>query len=189
MAPLWALAGVVPGAWLAAFLFAELTGAELAAMRLAFHLSSAQALMLPGLYVIAGIAGLAVGVLLGRRWPNAVALPAVFLTIPGLVITALAPGFGVVAVGRVLTGLGAGAVVGAAAALILRIAPAQRTVVAVVAAAMVVAAVLGWLISDLLTHSVSFRLVFMLSVPLALIVAAIVVVVRIVQATRPPVRR
>lgn len=181
---------MVPGAWLAAFLFAELTGPELTAMRLAFHLSTAQGLMLPGGYVIAGVAGLAAGVLLGRRWPNAVAAPAVFLMIPGLVITALAPDFGVAAAGRVITGLGAGAAVGAAAALLPRIATAQRTVVTVVAAAaMLVAAVLGWLLAGLLTHGVSFRMVFILSIPLALIVAAIIVTVWIVQVVRqPPVR-
>jgi MFS family permease len=181
---------VVPGAWLAAFLFAELTGAELRAMRLAFRLSAAQALLLPGLYLIAGVAGLAAGLLLGRRWPNAVAAPAVFLMIPGLVITALAPGFGVAAAGRVITGLGAGAVAGAAVTLIPRIAPAQRTVLTVVAAAAtVVAAVLGWLLSDLLTHSLSFRMVFMLSIPLALIVAAIIITVWIVQVVRQPPAR
>lgn len=189
--PLWTLAGAVPGAWLAAFLFAVLTGPELTATRMVFGLSAAQSLMLPGLYVIAAVVGLPLGVLLGQRWPDAVATPAVFLMVPGLAISAFAMGYGMIAIGRVITGLGAGVVIGVAATLIVRTAPAQRTVVAVVAAAaMVVAAVLGWLISDLLTHGTTFRMVFLLSIPLALIVVALIILVWIMQIVRqPPVRR
>lgn len=187
--PLWALAGVVVATWLGAFLFALPIGSALTALRMALNASSAQTLLVPILFLVGGAVGAAVGWLVGRTAPNAVAIPGVGLMALGLLVTAFAPTITVVLAGRVLTGLGAGLAAGAAVALVRRVAAAHRTVVVVVSAAVAVAAVaVGWLYGGVVGTATSIRLAFLLALPVVLLVAVAVVVIAVLQQVRPTPR-
>jgi len=183
------LAGVVVATWLGAFLFAVPIGAALTALRLALHASSTQTLLVPILFLVGSAIGAAVGWLVGRTAPNAVAVPGVALMAVGLVVTAFAPTITVVLAGRVLTGLGAGLAAGAAVALVLRVAAAHRTVVALVSAAVALLAVaVGWLYGSAVATTTSIRFPFLLALPVVLLVAVAVVVIAVLQQVRPAPR-
>lgn len=184
--PVWALAGIVPAAWLAVFAFTLATGRTLQTITIELGLSSGQGLtqvILP--YLIAAVLLLPAGYLLGRRAPNAVALPGVALLVIGLAVTGFAPNISVLTVGRVLGGIGAGAVIGTAAVLVVGVAPAARTAAAVVAGVGVLfAAVLGVVLGGLLTEHLSFRTGFLFALVLGLIVGLATAVVAVVGLAR-----
>jgi MFS family permease len=189
--PVWALAGIVPAAWLAVFAGTLATGRTLQTIDMDLHLSSGQGLtrvVLP--YLIAAVLLLPAGYLLGRRTPNAVALPAVALLVVSLAVTAFTPNASVLTVARVLAGLGAGALVGTAAALTVGVAPAVRTPVGVVAGAGVaLAAGLGVVVGGLLTEYLGFRTGFLLALVLGLIVGLTIAVVAAVGPAQRPHRQ
>ncbi|GIL24955.1 MFS transporter [Actinocatenispora comari] len=189
--PVWALAGIVPAAWLAVFAGTLATGRTLETITRDLGMSSGQGLarvILP--YLVAAVLLIPVGYLLGRRAPNAVALPGVVLLVLGVAVTAFAPGATVLTVARVLTGLGAGALVGTAAALVVGVAPATRTVLAVVAGVgAVLAAVFGVVLGGLFTTQLSFRTGFLFGLVLGLGVglatAAVAIAGLVRRAPRP----
>lgn len=193
-APLWALAGVVPAVWLAAFVCMITTGPTMVLMQRMLGLSEIQTVMMLGGFLLAAAVGLPLGVLAGRRFPHAVTLVGLSLMVVGMVLTALAPTFLLVISGRVLTGLGAGAVGGAAAALIGRVAPDRRRTVALVTGGVTLAAaVLGGVIGAVVSEALGFRLVFLLATVLALLAGAVTAVVAIARLVgggpaAPPMR-
>ncbi|WP_410649133.1 MFS transporter [Amycolatopsis sp. cmx-4-54] len=140
---------------------------------------SSQALLLSGLvaYVVAAAIAFPGGLLLGPRFPTSVTVPALVLMLLGVLLVAFVPGSGLLLVGRVLTGLGAGAVLGVTVALIRRLRTGRGAAAGVIAGlgvlALVVAPVLGGLLSD----ATGFRMVFVVA---ALFVFAAIVVAGIV---------
>lgn len=148
------------------------------ALQIELHMSS-QAMLLTGLvaYVVAAAITFTAGLLLGARFPTSVTMAGSVLMLLGVAVVAFVPDSALLAVGRVLTGLGAGAAIGVTAALIRRL-PTRRGLAAGVLGglgvlAMVIAPVLGSLLSDAL----SFRLVYVMA---ALFVFAALVVTGVI---------
>lgn len=184
--PPWALLGVVPTAWLAAFVFAAPLGRTTIIIGAAMHLAGGLSLAIVlGTFVVAAVVGLAAGALLGRLWPNAVAIAGAALLVVGQPLSAFAPDGVVMGAGRAIGGLGAGAAIGVAAMMIIRVDPARRTMLALVGGGVaVVAAVVGVFVGGVLAMNLSFRIVFMLTTVLALAAAAAVVAIAIVRSVR-----
>ncbi|AGM04471.1 MFS transporter [Amycolatopsis keratiniphila] len=147
---------------------------------------SGQALLLNGLvsYLVAAAIAFPAGLLLGARFPTSVTVPALVLMLMGVLLVAFVPGSGLLLVGRVLNGLGAGAVLGVTVALIRRL-QTGRGVAAGVAAglgvlALAIAPVLGGLLSD----ATGFRVVYVVAalfVLLALVVAGVLGIVTLAK--------
>lgn len=135
-------------------------------------------------YLVAALLTVGLGLAFGARFPAAVTLPAIALMLIGAVVTALAAGNLMLLVGRVFGGLGAGAATGVLVALLLRLNSGRGIAAAVVAAvgvlAMVIAPVVGQLISD----ATSFRLAYLAAVPFLLVALIASAVSGLVSATR-----
>ncbi|WP_051124707.1 multidrug transporter [Amycolatopsis benzoatilytica] len=152
---------------------------------------SRQSLLLSGVvaYLVALLLALPLGLLLGGRYPTAVSVPAICLMLLGVLAVAFTPNGFLLSVGRVLGGLGAGAVIGGTVALIRGL-RAGRGVAAGVAAglgvlSLVIAPFLGELVSDVL----NFRVVYLaaaVAVFFALVAASVTGIVTLVSA-KPPV--
>ncbi|GAB3156410.1 hypothetical protein GCM10027290_54160 [Micromonospora sonneratiae] len=118
-------------------------------------------------YVVATAALVVPGYLLGRRWPTATGVPALVLLLLGSVLSAFAPGAGLMGVGRVVDGLGAGIVVGVALALSSQLGRWCSRARLVLGLALGVALLLGPVVSGVIAQAASWRPAFLLGVPVA----------------------
>lgn len=152
---------------------------------------SGQSLLLNGVvaYVVAAALAFPAGLLLGARFPTSVTVPALVLMLLGVLVVAFGPSSGLLLVGRVLNGLGAGAALGVTVALIRRLRTGRGAAAGVTAGlgvlALVVAPVLGGLLSD----ATSFRVVFVVAalfVFVALVVAGILGIVALAKPKAVP---
>jgi MFS family permease len=151
---------------------------------------SNQSLLLSGLvaYLVAAAIAFPAGLLLGARFPTSVTVPAICLMLLGVLLVAFAPNSGLLLVGRVLNGLGAGAAIGVTAALIRWLRTGRGVAAAVTAGLGVLAVVIAPLLGGLISDAFSFRLVYLIAalfVFVALIVAAVIGIVALVAA-KPP---
>ncbi|WP_327582878.1 MFS transporter [Nonomuraea sp. NBC_00507] len=176
--PAWALIG--PG-------IAALTGLYLLTMpfgpaaqlslQLDLALSSQTALLMTLVaYLVSAAAGGALGVGLGGRLLTTVGIAAIAFMIIGVLLNALATGAGIYLTGRVLSGLGAGGVVGATAAFARRVGRRWGAVGAILAGLGVLALILGPFINHVLSSALSWRwgyLITLLPLVVGLIAAAI----------------
>ncbi|WP_225726891.1 MULTISPECIES: MFS transporter [unclassified Nocardia] len=120
-------------------------------------------------YLVAALPAVAIGVLLGGRFPRAVTLPAIGLMLVGAVLTGFMLNGVMLLAGRVLCGLGTGAAVGVVAALTFRLGSRRGLAAAAVAALAIVSAVLAPVVGQLISNVASFRLVYLVAAPLLLI--------------------
>jgi MFS family permease len=157
-------------ALLGAFLLTSAFGPVSTAWRLDLHLASSMTLWLFIAFVVPGALTAAGGGLLGRRWPIAVVLPAVFLMLVGLLLTAFAPSAAFLLIGRVVTGFGAGAAIGLAVLLVLQSGSLRTAAAAALGLATLLALVLGPLVGVVVVTALSWRTVFLLAAVLSLIV-------------------
>ena len=171
--PLWSLAGPALGALVAAALLTAPIGTLAGAIQRDLHLSTAamMVILIPS-YAVATVALIAPGYLLGRRWPTATGVPALVFLILGNVVDLLAPDAALVAVGRVVAGLGAGTVVGVAFALSGQLGSWRTRGRLAVGLALGVALLLGPIVSSMLTVTLEWRLVFLVGVPVAAVALA-----------------
>lgn len=140
-------------------------------------------------YLAAAVLALPVGALLGGRYPTAVITPAIGMMIVGALLVAFAGGTGMVAAGRSLGGLGAGATVGATAILVRRLRDRRWPVAAVMAAAGFLALLSGPFADQAVADALSWRWTFLAAEPLLLAALAVSAVAGIVLlVTRRPVR-
>ncbi|WP_329048575.1 MFS transporter [Amycolatopsis sp. NBC_01488] len=154
-----------------------------------FHLSS-QSLLLIGLvsYLVGTALTVPAGLLLGARFPTAVAIPALGFLFFGVLLAALADAGGLLLAGRALSGLGTGAAAGATVALILKVRERRGVLAGVTAALAVVALVLAPVIGQLISEVVGFRVIQLVAIPflfIALIANAVVGFVKLAAAKRP----
>ncbi|MBB5856056.1 MFS transporter [Amycolatopsis umgeniensis] len=152
---------------------------------------SSQSLLLNGLvsYLVAAAIAFPAGLLLGARFPTAVTVPAIFSMLLGVVLIAFVPNIGLLLVGRVLTGLGAGAVLGVTIALIRRLQAGRGAAAGITAGLGVLALALAPVLGGLLSDATGFRVVFVVAtlfVFVALVVAGILGIVAATKA-KPPV--
>ncbi|WP_439379590.1 MFS transporter [Amycolatopsis lexingtonensis] len=157
-------------------------------IQLDLGLSSGSLLLIGLVAYLAGAAlGAVPGLLLGARFPTAVAVPATCFLILGVLLAAFADAGGLLMVGRALAGLGTGAAAGTTVALILKLRERRGALAGVTAALAVLALVLGPLIGQLLSEATGFRVVQLAAVPfllIALVVNAVLGIVRLTTAKR-----
>ncbi|MFK0246578.1 MFS transporter [Amycolatopsis azurea] len=151
---------------------------------------SDQSLLLNGLvaYLVAAAIAFPAGLLPGARFPTPVTVPAILLMLLGVLLVAFVPSSGLFLVGRVLTGLGAGAVLGVTVALIRRLQAGRGAAAGVTAGLGVLALVLAPVLDGLLSDVTGFRVVFVVAalfVLVALVVAGILGIVASVKAKTP----
>ncbi|GAA3776526.1 hypothetical protein GCM10022225_75610 [Plantactinospora mayteni] len=187
--PVWLLIGPALAASLGAFLLTLTVGPEGAAIQRALHLPSLGILWMFVAFLLPAALAVPVGALVGRRWPTAVALPAIVLLVPGSLLIALASGSGSLLLGRALTGFGAGLAWGVTAVLVVQSRARRGWVAPLVAGAVVLGLVLGPVIGALLARLVGWRLPFMLAVPfgvVALLATAVSGIIVLTRRASPP---
>ncbi|NBH11975.1 MFS transporter, partial [Amycolatopsis sp. SID8362] len=150
---------------------------------------SSMALLLVGLvaYLAGVVLGAIPGLLLGARFPTAVAVPATCFLVLGVLLVAFAPAGGLLTAGRVLSGLGTGAAAGTTVALIVKLREGRGAVAGVTAGLAVLALLLGPVIGQLISEAVGFRPVHLIAAPfllIALVVNAVLGIVRLTAAKR-----
>ncbi|RSD09156.1 MFS transporter [Amycolatopsis eburnea] len=137
---------------------------------------------------LAGVAlGAVPGLLLGARFPTAVAVPASCFLVFGVLLVAFADAGALLTAGRVLSGLGTGAAAGATVALIVKLREGRGAAGGVTAGLAVLALLLGPVIGQLISEAVGFRPVHLIAVPfllVALVVNAVLGIVRLSAAKR-----
>ncbi|MEV4173726.1 MFS transporter [Nonomuraea sp. NPDC049709] len=138
-------------------------------------------------YLVSAAAGGALGVGLGGRLLTTVGMTATAFMIIGVLLNALAPDTGIYLTGRVLSGLGAGGVVGATVAVARRAGRSRGAVVAILAGLGVLALVLGPIVNQGLSSALSWRWGYLFTV-LPLVVGLIVAAVSgfVLLLTRRP---
>ncbi|WP_370962474.1 MFS transporter [Amycolatopsis sp. cg9] len=160
----------------------------LSEIQLALGLSSRSLLLIGLVAYLAGAALSAVaGLLLGARFPTAVAVPATCFLLFGVLLAAFADAGGLLMAGRALSGLGTGAAAGTAVALILKLRERRGAVAGVTAGLAVLALVLGPVIGQLVSEAMGFRVIQLIAVPfllIALVLNAVLGVVRLSAAKR-----
>ncbi|MGA8116484.1 MAG: MFS transporter [Actinocatenispora sp.] len=190
--PAWALIGPALAGLVAVGLSTAPLGRTWHAIEGALGLAPARMLMFVLIYPVVAAATSIIGVLLGRRSPNAVGIPAIVLMVVGLALTTLTPTPAVLLAGRAVTGLGAGAVVGTVVAIALHQGRQRGRALAIVAGvaafALVAGLFFGWVGSTML----NWRWVFLAALPVTLlalfatIVAGIVVLTQRAGRPAPP---
>ena len=156
------------GGLLGLYLLGVGTGPTGAILVAALHLTMAQLVMVPVGYLAAAALTGPVGALLGRRYPNTVAAVSAGLLLIGSLLTAFTPGFGLLVVGRVVSGLGAGALIATAVALCVGERRGSLYVIAPVAG--LAALVSGPLLGGVLAMTLSWRWAYLIAAPLAILV-------------------
>ncbi|RSN26755.1 MFS transporter [Streptomyces sp. WAC 05977] len=139
---------------------------------------SSQSLLLNGVvaYVVAAALAFPAGLLPGARFPTSVTVPALVFMLLGVLLVAFGPSSGMLLVGRVLNGLGAGAALGVTVALIRRLRTGRGAAAGVTAGLGVLALVIAPVLGGLLSDATGFRVVFVVAalfVFLALVVAGV----------------
>jgi MFS family permease len=186
--PVWLLIGPALAASLGAFLLAVPVGLEWTAIRLDMHLPTSAILWIFVAYLLPAVLAVLVGALVGRRWPTAVALPAIALLVPGSLLTAFAAESGGMLLGRAVTGFGAGLAWGVTALLVTQVGTRRRWVAPLAAGAVLLALVLGPVAGELLARALTWRMPFMLAVPFELVAFLVTAVSGIILLVRPASR-
>lgn len=172
----WSLLGVVLASWAGAFGFGVGAGGTVAGVARDLGLPALEAwLVLLAPFVAVALLAAPLGWLVGRRWPNAVAVVGMVFLAIGLVVAALAPSALVIGVARAVSGMGAGATLGALTALLRRFSPGGRGVAVTCAVlGMLVAGAVGWLAATMVS---SFRVALQIGIlptfPAGLVAAVI----------------
>ncbi|MCI2419566.1 MFS transporter [Saccharopolyspora sp. K220] len=188
--PWWTLIGPGFAAIIGLFMLTAVYRADLISpVQMGLGLSGPEFLMMGIVaYLIAAAIAFPLGFRLGVRFLMAVTLPAIGVMFIGVLLIAFSGGAGMFLVGRVLTGLGAGAAIGATTALVRGIKEQRNIVAAVVAALGVLAVVVAPFINQVISGALSFRWTFLAAVPFlfaALIASAVIGIVQFVVAKRP----
>ncbi|MBN6041206.1 MFS transporter [Amycolatopsis sp. 195334CR] len=154
---------------------------------------SGQSMLMIGLvaYLVAAALAVPAGLLLGARFPTAVAVAAGCFLLLGVALAAFANAGGLLMVGRVLSGLGTGAAAGATVALIMKLRGRRGLVAGVTGGLAVLALVLAPVIGQLISEAVGFRVIQLVAIPfvlIALVVNGVIGIVGLTSAKRqaPP---
>jgi MFS family permease len=178
--PAWSLIGPALGALMLLGMLGATLGSDPDARRV-FGLSLALIVVVTVGYLVAAVGGAAVGLFVGRRWPAAVAGAGMGVMLAGILATALSPNVLIMVVGQVLAGLGGGAAAGTAVGLLPRLGSRRTQATLGLAIGAAVAFVLGLAVGYGVAMVASWRLPFLLSVPLAMVAGAVAVAGGIVR--------
>ncbi|MEV0733386.1 MFS transporter [Polymorphospora sp. NPDC050346] len=188
--PLWSLAGPTLGALLSAGLLTAPIGPWGSTIQRELGLSTAtMAVTLIAPYVAAMAAMGVPGYLLGRRWPTATGVSALLLLIVGSLMCSLAPGAAPMAVGRVVLGLGAGTVIGVLLAVSRQLNRWRSQAQLVLGLTLGAALLLGPVVSGVVTRTMTWRMVFLVDLPVAglalVVTAASGIAMWVMRASQP----
>ena len=125
-------------------------------------------------YLLPAVPAAPLGARFGRRFPNGAAAVALGLILIGVTLAFLAPSYLLLIAGRVVSGLGAGAL---AALLALRAGHLQEKAAAAGIGAGVLALLLGFIAGPMLAVPFGWRLVFVAALPLTLLALLVSVLV------------
>ncbi|WP_083255008.1 MFS transporter [Amycolatopsis orientalis] len=161
----------------------------LSALQVELHMSS-QALLLSGLvaYLVAAAIAFPAGLLLGARFPTSLTVAGLGLMLLGVLAVAFVPNSALLVVGRVLTGLGAGAAIGVTAALIRRLPTGRGLAAGVTGGLGVLAMVIAPFLGSLLSDALSFRLVYVVAALFVFAALVVTGVIGIVALTKKETR-
>ncbi|HEY3686264.1 MAG TPA: MFS transporter [Streptosporangiaceae bacterium] len=186
--PWWALPG--PGVAALAGLYLLTAVVQIGSMSYIqrdLHLSTVSYLpSTVGVYLLAMLLTLAVGLLVGARYPTSIAAPGIAFMIIGVVLDVFSPDELVLLVGRGLTGLGAGAAAGVAAALAVRI--TARPLAYTAGGLGLLALIAGPFVGGGIATVLSWRWIFLSTAPLllaALVATMIIGIVLFVMRQAP----
>ncbi|MFD4402204.1 hypothetical protein ACFWPH_05505 [Nocardia sp. NPDC058499] len=115
-------------------------------------------------YLVAAAMTFAVGFLLGGRSPIASVLPALGVTVAGVLLTSFASGGAMLLAGRAISGLGAGVALGVTVAVLRRVQGPRAVAATVVAVLGVLAAVAAPFVNSAISEMLSFRLAHLTTV-------------------------
>jgi MFS family permease len=181
--PLWTLIGPGLGAMLAAYQLGALFALS---STMQFHFGSS--VIQGALVVIIDLVGLAggfvLGYLLGPKAPTAVVAPALGLMLLGILGAALSGALLAEIVSALLTGLGGGVVLGAALKLAGQVGERKGQALLIFGIALFTGLLFGVLISSVLTAMASWRMAYLLMVPMALVALLATAVGGVVALTR-----
>ncbi|SEC41142.1 Major Facilitator Superfamily protein [Amycolatopsis tolypomycina] len=155
----------------------------------AFDLSG-QSLLLIGLvaYLVGAALTVPAGLVLGPRFPTAVAISALVALFLGVLLAAFANDGTLLLAGRAFAGLGTGAAAGTTVALITKLRERRGVVTGLTAALAVLALLLGPVVGRLISEALGFRLVQLATIPFllaALVVNAVIGIAGLTSAKRP----
>lgn len=183
--PVWLLIGPALGAVLGLVLATSLVGPGGLAVQRDLGVSAAALGVVIAAYLLPMVLVGALGVVVGRRFPTAVAAPGLVLLLVGLLLSALTPSAPVIVVGRVLCGIGAGAAAGTVVGLALGY-RRRGLALGLTAGVGLVALVLGPVDGFVWSTFLAWRWIFFAAVPVALVAIAVTAVAGIVRLTRRP---
>ncbi|NUO60250.1 MAG: MFS transporter [Hamadaea sp.] len=184
--PLWMIVGPALGTMLAAYQIGALIGPLRETLERDMGYSTTVNLIVLMIHFLALGVGVVPGLLLGRRAPNAVAAPAIGLMLIGVVLLALAPAAFMVMAASLFIGFGSGAVLGTALALAGQAGARRTAMLIAVAAVAFVGLLFGLVLGWFLTTALSWRWVYFLAVPMALVSLVVTGAGGIVALTKKP---
>lgn len=183
---MWTLIGPGLGAVVAACQLGGAFGPGIDAVRyeMGMGLASAGLVMVVVAQLVAVAVGGALGYVLGRRAPFAVACTTLVTMAVGAVATGLANGPAMLTVGGVIAGLGAGAAVGAAVGLTGGLGEHRRPALLAVGLAAIVGLLVGLALGWMIGTSLSWRWAYLSIVPMVLVALVATAVGGMIALTR-----
>ncbi|MEV6968970.1 hypothetical protein AB0M47_28010 [Hamadaea sp. NPDC051192] len=184
--PLWMIVGPALGTMLTAYLIGALIGPLRETLERDMGYSTMVNLIVLAIHFLALAVGFAPGLLLGRRAPNAIAAPAIGLMLLGVLVLAFAANAVMVMAASLFIGFGSGAVLGTALALAGQAGARRTAMLIAVAAVAFVGLLFGLVFGWFLTTTVSWRWVYFMAVPMALVSLVVTGAGGIVALTKKP---
>ncbi|MCP2325354.1 MFS family permease [Hamadaea flava] len=184
--PLWMISGPALGTMLAAYLLGALIGPLRETLERDMGYSTMVNLIVLAIHFLTLATGIVPALLLGRRAPNAVAAPAIGLMLLGVLVLALAANAVMVMAASLFIGFGSGAVLGTALALAGQAGARRTAMLIAVAAVAFVGLLFGLVFGWFMTTAVSWRWVYFMAVPMALVSLVVTGAGGIVALTKKP---
>jgi MFS family permease len=189
--PWWALPGPGVAALAGLYLLTVITPVgSMSIIQRSLDLSTTSILLSGiGVYLLAMLLTVPVGLLAGPRFPTSIAAPGIAFMIIGVVLDMFADDAAFLLVGRGLTGLGAGAAAGVATALALRI--TARPLAYTAGGLGLLALIAGPFVGGGISTVLSWRWIFLSTAPLllaALVATTIIGIVLFVMRQAPHAR-
>jgi predicted Ser/Thr protein kinase len=185
----WELIGPGLGSLVGLYLLALAIGPWMNDVRMSLGLSTLAVLFVSIAYLVAGALTAPVGAILGRRHPNAVAATSAGLVLVGSALDSLTPNYGMLLVGRIVSGLGTGALVAEAVVLVLRAGLRRTHAIGLTAGLGALAIVLGLILGKVLAVALGWRLAFLIALPPLILALLASIISGIVAITSRPANR
>ncbi|MGH3390699.1 MAG: MFS transporter [Actinomadura sp.] len=182
----WELIGPGLGSLVGLYLLALAIGPWMNHARMDLGLSTPAVLSVFIAYLVAGALSAPVGAVLGRRHPNTVAAASTGLMLVGSMLAFLAPNYALLMVSRIVSGLGAGALVAEAVVLALLAGHRRSYTIGLTVGLGALAVVVGLVLGGVLATALGWRLVFLISLPPLILALLASIISGIIAVTNRP---